>query len=138
MTASGLWTAVHMVTQRQALGVALTERLSLNHHRVLLSVKDEDRKRELAERVLEEGLDRDALMELARTRRRGARPGAKALPIWFKTARKGSRTIRTLAQLQGRDAVSAARMDELRALVAEADAAWTELKAELESEDASD
>ena len=136
MKAAGLWTAVNLLGQREVLGKALTEQLSLSHHRVLLSVKDEERKRELAELVLEEGLDREALTELTRKQRRGARPGVKALPLWFKTARKGAKELRKLGQLEGRDAVSPSRWEELRALVAEADEAWAELKAMLEEDDA--
>lgn len=138
MPPSALWTAVNLVSQRDVLGVALTETLSLSHHRVLLSVKDEERKLELAELAAREGFDRDQLAELARERRRGARAGRKPLPRWFKVARRGAVAVGKIGGLvEEAEAghVSGQRMEELRALVEEADGAWAELKAWLASQE---
>ena len=128
MSATSLWTAVQMVSHREVLGAAVTEQLSLRHHQVLIGVQDEQLRRTLAGRVLEEGLSRDDLQELARKTKPGARSGRKSLPAWFKQARRGAVALRRLGEMEIEGEVSEARMEELSGLLGEAQKALDELK----------
>lgn len=154
VSAAELWTAVNLVQQRELLGAKLTEALSLSHHRVLIGVRDVERKRALAELAVTDGLGRDALERVAHEGRHGRTGGRPRLPQWFKDARRTAKALRRMqpvgaggldgpgvdGEAAGAEGgvVAEAKLEELREMVREADVAWQELKRSLGVDDATD
>lgn len=102
---SFLWYSVRLVPQLQALPHDIAHALPLSHHRLLLHVKDEDAKAQLAHRAVEQGMGKRELdLEIRRLRNgqgnngqgKSPRRGRKPLPAFVKAFNQVQKAVHTI------------------------------------------
>ncbi len=99
-----LWRAVSVYEQLAVLPEDVAEALPYTHHTVLLPVKDEEKKVELAEAAVEEGWTKDQLQEevsKVRDQEKVSKGGRKALLPFVKTLNKLERMLEDEAAFAG-------------------------------------
>jgi hypothetical protein len=127
-----IWNAVAVVEQFDSLPADAAESLPLSHHKLLLTVKDESRKRELAQAALREHLGKREFEERVKAERldpaAGPRAGRPPLPGFAKAATALRKVVKTAtAEAVGDDDLKYLSREEVEAIAAELDAGAKEL-----------
>lgn len=126
------WNIVALVKQFDSLPPDASENLPLSHHKLLLTVKDEGKKRELAQAALWESVGKRAFVERAKAQRIGPAPGPRAgrssLPGLAKDSIALRKVVKTAtAQAVGDDDLKHWTHKEAEAIAAELGAGAKEL-----------
>ena len=121
MSSSFLWRAVSFVEQLRLLPANLATSLPYSHQLALLPLKDEDAKKELAQRTIDEGWTRNDLEgEVKKVREQdksGSKAGRPELPAFVKTIHKWQRTLEEPeAALGGMEELEGLKVEEVRRL----------------------
>ena len=121
-----IWNAVAVVEQFGHLPRDVAEALPLSHHKLLLTVKDDNKKRELAEAALQQNLGKrefEARVKAARGPDAASKAGRPPLPGFAKAVTGLRKVVKTATEEPiEAEAFAHLTVDEARALADELDA----------------
>ncbi|MDD5305915.1 MAG: hypothetical protein PHU25_01205 [Deltaproteobacteria bacterium] len=134
ISSSGLWYSVRILEQVKALPQEIAMALPGTHHRMLVPVKDEKKKLQLAKMAVSKGLTSRAFQEEVRAvregeMREGNSPGRPPLPVWAKALKKSVKAIKDLT-VQGvtKDSFGNYSADDANELLSEVNDAIDKMK----------